>query len=96
MFNVRVEYDNRPIRHIAVQCPKCNKWFNGWDIVDSSPYSHPFEELKYDYNIRWATFTCPVCGEEFGGMHNADKPNIEEVAYPEVYDGCLERKEVWR
>ena len=33
MFNVRVEYESTPIRHIAVQCPKCGKWFKGWDIV---------------------------------------------------------------
>ena len=95
MFNVRVEYDSRPIRHITVQCPKCNKWFNGWDIVNSSPYSSPFEELRYDYNINWVTFTCPVCGEEFGGMQNNHEPHIEESSYPEIYENVLTKKEVW-
>ena len=91
MFNVRVEYDNIPIRHIAVQCPKCNKWFMGWDIVNGNP----FEVLRFQHDINWATFTCPVCGEEFGGLQHADKPNITEAYHPEIYDGCLERKETW-
>ena len=89
-MNIKVEYDPTPIRHIAVQCPDCKKWFYGWDIVDGG-----FEYLKYDYQIGFATFTCPVCGKEFGGIHNADKPQIEEVSYPEIYDGCLTRKEIW-
>lgn len=95
MFNIKVEYDSRPIRHIAVQCPKCSKWFNGWDIVVTSRYSSPFEELRYDYNINWVGFTCPICEEEFGGMQNGDKPNIEECSYPEIYDDVLTKKEVW-
>lgn len=88
MFNVRVEYDITPIRHIAVQCPKCEKWFRGRDITESN--------LTDSCDVSWAVFTCPVCGEEFGGRQHADKPNIEEVDYPKVYDGCLQKKEVWR
>lgn len=91
-MNVRVEYDSTPIRHIAVQCPECEEWFNGRDIVNGDW----LDELRFEHQIYWATFTCPVCGWEFGGLHNADKANIEEVSYPEVYDGCLERKEVWK
>lgn len=89
MFNVRVEYEDTPIRHIAVQCPKCNKWFNGWDIVKS------YSALRYEHQINWAEFECPVCGEEFGGLQHNNKANIREVGYPEVYDGCLQRKETW-
>jgi len=92
MFNVRVEYELTPIRHIAVQCPKCEKWFLGWDIVKGE---NPFDVLRYAYNIKYAEFECPLCGEEFGGMQHNDKPNIEEVGYPKVYDGCLQKKEVW-
>ncbi len=33
---------------------------------------------------------------EFGGLQHADKPNIEEVGHPAVYDGCLQKKEVWQ
>lgn len=91
MFNVKVEYDPAPIRHIAVQCPDCKKWFYGWDIIDD----YRSADLRYDYQISFATFICPVCGKEFGGIHNADKPKIEEVSYPEVYEGCLTRKEIW-
>lgn len=89
MFNVRVEYESTPIRHIAVQCPKCNNWFNGWDIVKN------YSALRYEHQVNWAEFECPVCGKEFGGLQHNDKANIREVEYPEVYDGCLERKETW-
>ena len=34
-------------------------------------------------------------GEEFGGLQNNDKAEVEEVSYPEIYDGCLRRKETW-
>ena len=89
MFNVKVEYESTPIRHIAVQCPKCNKWFHGWDIVKGE---RAFDVLRYAHDINWAEFECPVCGEEFGGLQH--KANIKEVGHPEVYDGCLERKEI--
>ena len=51
--------------------------------------------LRYAHDINWVEFECPVCGEEFDGLQYNDKVNIEEVEYPEVYDGCLERKEAW-
>lgn len=88
-MNVRVEYDLTPIRHIAVQCPKCNKWFNGRDITE--------EKLSHSYQIFFAQFECPVCGKIFGGDECRDfsNVNIEETSYPEVYKDCLQRKEVW-
>jgi predicted RNA-binding Zn-ribbon protein involved in translation (DUF1610 family) len=92
MFNVRVEYDRTPIRHISVQCPKCNKWFYGWDILKGEK---TFDVLKYAHDINFAEFECPVCGAEFGGLQHADKPNVKEVVYPEVYEGCVQKKEVW-
>lgn len=85
MFNVRVEYESTPIRHIAVQCPKCKKWFRGWEITE--------DELRYSSDIHYTVFECPICEKEFGGIQHADNPNIKEVSYPEVYDGCLKRKE---
>ena len=87
MFNVRVEYESTPIRHIAVQCPKCNKWFYGWDITK--------DDLRYAYEINFAEFNCPICGEEFGGIQHADKPIIEEAGHPKVYEGCVQKKEIW-
>ena len=93
MFNVRVEYESTPIRHIAVQCPECNKWFHGWDIVKGE---RAFDVLRYEHDINWAEFECPVCGKEFGGLQHADKPNIKEVEYPEVYEDCLTKKETWQ
>ena len=59
MFNVRVEYESTPIRHIAVQCPKCGKWFHGWDIVKGE---RAFDVLRYAHDINWTEFECPVCG----------------------------------
>lgn len=92
VMNVRVEYDPTPIRHIAVQCPHCNKWFNGRDIVDGDW----MDNLMYSYQIHFAKFTCPVCGLKFGGMcKEGDGADIEEASYPEIYDGCLEKKTVW-
>ena len=88
-MNVRVEYEATPIRHIAVQCPKCERWYDGRDITASN--------LSFDYDIRHAQFACPVCGHTFGGNEYQSCVNvkIEERGYPEVYEGCLHRKEVW-
>lgn len=90
-MNVRVEYESTPIRHIAVQCPHCKKWFNGRDIFNGDW----FKDLRYSYEINWATFTCPICNSEFGGLQHNDRLNIMETSYPEVYEGCLQRKETW-
>ena len=95
-FNVRVEYDSTPIRHIAVQCPECNNWFPGKDITH--------DKLSFDYNIAWANFECPVCGKVFGrrsltgtsfGRQYFDIPIIRKCSGREVYDGVLRKKEVW-
>ena len=88
MFNVRVEYESTPIRHIAVQCPECKNWFRGREITK--------DELHYDSDIHYAVFKCPVCGNEFGGMQHEDEPDIQEVGYYKVYEGCLEKKVVWQ
>lgn len=82
MFKVKVEYESTPIRHIAVQCPSCEKWFYGYDITS--------DNLIYDYQVNFAKFTCPICHEEFSGEHT-----VEEVGYPKVYEECMRRKEVW-
>lgn len=88
-MNIRVEYEPAPIRHIAVQCPKCEKWFYGYDITEN--------ELKYNYQIYTAQFKCPVCGRIFGAdaYNKYATLNIDEVSHPEIYKDCLRRKEVW-
>ena len=88
-MKIRVEYDPTPIRHIAVQCPKCEHWFHGRDITN--------DKLEYEYQIYYAQFICPVCGKVFGADKSYSFANmqIEETGYPDVYKDCLERKEVW-
>lgn len=88
-MNVRVTYEPTPIRHIAVQCPRCEKWFNGKDITK--------DKLEYDYQLYHAQFNCPACGKIFGAdaYNNYATLYIEEMSYPEIYKDCLQRKEVW-
>ena len=88
-MNVRVEFESTPIRHIAVQCPGCENWFDGRNITENG--------LSYDYQIYSAQFVCPVCGETFGADSYSNYANvhIKECGYPEVYEGCLQKKEVW-
>lgn len=88
-MKVRVEYEPTPVRHIAVQCPGCSNWFNGRDITE--------DELGFSYEIPFAQFICPVCGKVFGGnaYEHCANMKIEEVAYPDIYKDCLQRKEVW-
>lgn len=81
-MKARIDYDPTPIRHIAVQCPHCEKWFEGRDITKDS--------LQFEYQLRFATFHCPVCGETFDG-----DVEVEEVMYPDVYKDCLKKKVTW-
>jgi len=94
-MKVRVEFEPVPIRHIAVQCPSCLKWFNGWDIVSAE---HPFRDLRYAHDIEFATFHCPICDDDFGDCNPYDRTHvkIEEVgSADECYKGCLRKKETW-
>ena len=93
-INFRIEYGSAPIRHIAVQCPHCGRWFHGSDITENS--------LLYDYEIKMAEFKCPVCDTKFScyNSHNYDVEVCDAHAAEcwsaeEVYAGCLTRKEVW-
>lgn len=88
-FNVKVQYDMMPIRHIAVECPKCKKWFVGWHITNDHLYWHN--------EIYMVNFICPLCGEKFGrdfSRSNEWEPNIEECGcFEDVYKDCLTREE---
>ena len=84
-MKVRVESESTPIRHLSVQCPKCEKWFYGRSIADRC--------IIDETDCYFAEFACPLCCTEFNA--NNSKPEIKEVSYPEVYKDCLEKKEVW-
>lgn len=88
-MNVRVEYEPIHVRHIAVQCVKCNNWFDARDITDNV--------LEGSSDIYYAQFECPVCGRVFGANNyeRFENVKIEEVNGVEVYAGCLKKKEVW-
>lgn len=83
-MKVRVEFDPTPIRHIAIQCPKCERWFYGRDVTT--------DDLYFDYQIEFAHCTCPICNRIFSGRI----VEIEEVGSAgECYNGCLGKKVVW-
>lgn len=89
-MNVRVDFEPRYIRHIAVQCTGCGKWFNGRDIsVDN--------KLMVVWDIYKTQFVCPCCGKVFGADAHNDfaSLNVEEVEYPEVFEGCSRKVERW-
>ncbi len=84
-MKVRVEYESRPIRHIAIQCPQCKSWFYGHDVTN--------DELQYDYDIRFAVCRCPKCDATFSG--NEDGLEIEEDGHPKIYEECLSKRVTW-
>lgn len=89
-MNVRVEYEATPIRHIAVQCPSCLRWFRGRDITS--------DKLSFEYQIYSAQFECPICGKIWGAdaYNNYASLKIKECGDSgEVYNGCFTKKEVW-
>lgn len=94
-INMRVEFDSRPVRHYAVQCPCCQMWFHGSDIGPENQW------ISYEYQLETAAFTCPICEKEFGGVCRSpfgekDKINIREVnSSEECYEGCLTQKVIW-
>ena len=79
-FNVRIDHDPAPIRHIAVQCPECMEWFRGRDITE--------ESLTYDSDLYQTTFVCPICHTVFGKDTNYWICSGKEADYPEIYDDC--------
>lgn len=89
-MNVRIMYDPSPIRHIAVQCPSCDRWFNGQDISD--------REIEFDYELYHAQFECPVCGKIFGSDAYQNNANvvIEECGnHNDVYKDIYQKVEKW-
>ena len=83
--NIKAEFESTPIRHLAIQCPSCNSWFVGNDILK--------KECHYDYELFGADCLCPKCGYDFEISYKS-KPD-ENVEFPEFYDRCLTKKEAW-
>lgn len=89
-MNVKIMYDPTPIRHIAVQCPDCERWFNGRDIGD--------RELVYDYELYQTQFICPVCGKVFGSDAYSKHQNVkvEECdSVSDIYNDIYKKVEKW-
>ena len=90
-MKVRIEYEAIPIRHIAVQCPNCERRFNGREITKDS--------LTYDAYIYNAKFVCPVCGDHFAAKDSRGIPDVDITecdSATDVYDGCLTKTEIWK
>ena len=89
--NVRVVYEPIQLKHLAVQCPKCDNWFNGWEVMQGAA----FHNLRFKNDIPFAKFNCPICGENFGRDHH-DTISIQEVkSIQECYKGCISKYDTW-
>lgn len=83
-IKVAVEFDPTPIRHMAIQCPRCERWFYKYDITNV--------RVDYKHDIdSYAKCKCPVCDHEFD-LGNVE---LEYPHFPEFYDKCAKKKEVW-
>ena len=85
-MHIRLELDPAPVRHIAVQCPSCKRWFHGQAIADNW--------IQFEHEINFTKFDCPVCGHPFGAFEYGDEIIID-TDYKDIYEGCLQKKETW-
>lgn len=83
---IKANFDPAPIRHLAIQCPECNNWFIGNDILENTIY--------YAYEISGSSCLCPKCNTSFIISINSDID--EEADFPEFYRKCLKRKITWK
>lgn len=83
--NIKVEFESTPIRHLAIQCPNCNSWFHGGDILKNY--------CSYDYELYGAGCHCPKCDYDFRIDYKSKFD--EDVQFPEFYANCLEQKVSW-
>jgi len=85
--NIRVEYEPTRIRHCAIQCPCCKKWFNDYDIS-----LYPIG-CEYDI-ISGVKCKCPYCNENFEAIK--ETINIEECgSVAEVHKDTMVKKVTW-
>lgn len=83
---LKVEFEPCPVRHLAIQCPDCNRWFKQTDIT-----LHKWISDESDIS-QFTECECPACGCKF------DLGNVEygeDVEFPEFYDNCSKKKTVW-
>ena len=86
-YNVRVELDPAPIRRLAVQCPYCGKWFDGYDISENPPTDND--------DLDWTLYTCPICEKDFGSNEVFSEVNIEITCDDKKFEECLQKKVTW-
>lgn len=83
--NMKIEYDDIPIRHLAIQCPYCKSWFIGHDIIKG--------DCSYKHQLSEAECECPKCSMEFKIDYRSDMD--ESGDFPGFYDNCLRQKVTW-
>lgn len=83
----KVEFEPRPIRHAAVMCPTCKRWYYVNDIKIGD------NRIVDELDLNYAEYKCPVCSTIFSlEEYNADYIDAD---YPEDFSECLERKVIW-
>jgi hypothetical protein len=87
VINVSAEFEPRQIRLMAIQCPRCKRWFSRGDLNVSSRCCNT------DIDIKYADYHCPACNTTFGYCCG-DMPNITEN-YDEIKEKLAKRKTVW-
>lgn len=89
-YKIRVDYEITPIRHLVVQCPYCENWFDAHEIIEDSR-KYP----RWEHQIDKAEYYCPKCNCGFGENYEICEP--EEVPIPDegIHHGVLRKKVVW-
>lgn len=93
-IKIRVNFGQRPIYAISVQCPSCKNWFDSVDILKYPNFLHN------DGDLAVCDFECPICHHEFEhneviGNDEEDLEIIECADEEEVYRECLHKKVIW-
>jgi len=98
-----VEYDERPILHAYVKCPKCGRKYNAKDIIGKHVGSPRYYIASKD-DLLNCFYQCPVCKEVFktekcreGSAYPAHAylHEIVETKYPECSEGAYRQRTVW-
>ena len=93
-INIRIEYEAAPIKNFAVQCPHCECWFRGDDLLEASKLGG--KAVVYESDIREAQFVCPICRKAFGTNATVSDISIKEVTSEEkCFEDCFRKKEIW-
>lgn len=94
VLEYRVEFGEPPITRVAVRCPVCERWYRANDIIfDDDRVDRP-SCIRFEGQLDLAIYECPKCKTRFDAL-NFKVVKVQECGYPEVYKGCIEKKEVW-